>query len=687
LAFFDFFRKQNDGAISSTVPLVSDLSRIVYPEDNYENFASQGYGRNEIVHACIRELSSGVSNARWYVGTRDEGGVFELTDTPLATLIKYPNPEYDWYSWIERAVTYLQVSGNCYVYKERNQGNQVIALWLLRPDRVSIIPRDRGVSEYSYEIDGHQYKLDSTDVGHLALPNPSGDVYGLSPLHVLAKIINVDSLITDFSKTYFANAGVPSGLLKIKRRLTNSEEAGRIRSQWRSTFGGSNNMHQVAVLDSDADYQPMASAPADMGLTDIRNETESRICAVLGVPPILVSANVGLQRSTFSNYREARFSFHSETLEPLINMVVRFLNYCLAMEFPNDGEVMVDLSEMRSFLDDKDSITTRATTLFNSGIITLNEAREMVGQDIVETGEVRRIPINIIEDMSIDQPAPPEQLTSPSPQLKKANRQRGSIKLRNELLKDRAELVEELDRNLTRYFKRVQNRADGVLGRYMERGVTLESKAFPFDWGDLVPDAELGELSNILRASYVDVSRRTFGKINASGIAGVIEWTDKIPSVQRVLTQATAQATIIHGTTRNIVKQSVETALERGYSTEMLARGVPRDNFRGLRATLGETQARSKLIARTEVMRTQNQTSIGFFNEQGFDYLMATDPDGGENDNYVDPGDPYGRTCIERDGQVYHVEDAMNINDHPNGTLSWQPMDRNYQPDTEEALV
>ena len=133
------------------------------------------------------------------------------------------------------------------------------------------------------------------------------------------------------------------------------------------------------------------------------------------------------------------------------------------------------------------------------------------------------------------------------------------------------------------------------------------------------------------------------------------------------------------------MQEQIRTALERGYSVEQLARGVPTDKFKGISAELGETKIRARLIARTEVMRSQNQTSIGFYREQGLDFLNATDPDGGEGDNYVDPGDPYGRTCIERDGQVYHASDAMNISDHPNGTLSWQPMDRNYQ--MEEVLA
>jgi len=689
LALFDFFRKQYDGDIAATVPLISDLSRVVYPDDNYANFASQGYGRSEIVHACIRELAIGTATAKWFIGTADEGGTSEINNSPFAMLLKYPNPEHDWYTWLERAVTYLQVSGNVYVYKERARTNRISALWLLRPDRVSIVPQDRGVNSYSYVIDGKEYEIPATDIAHLALPNPAGDVYGLAPLHVLAKTINLDSLMTDFAKTYFTNSGVPSGLLKIKRRLTSQDEANRIRSRWRSTFGGSSGMHQVAVLDDDAEYQAMASSPKDMALTELHNLTESRICSVFGVPPILISANVGLQRSTFSNYKEARFSFHSETLEPLINRFLRFFNYCLVPEFPNSGEVMVDLSDMRSFLDDKDSTTTRATNLFNAGIITLNEARELVGQDAIDDGDVRRVPMNIIEDNALDEGSPAPLAIEEgldTDQIKRASPVApGAVRLRRALLQDREELVEDLDRRLQSYLRRIKNRADGVMGRYMERGIELEEKEFPFEWGQLVPDAELDGLSSALHKSFVKVTKQTFGHINDSGVAGVVDWAENLPSVQMVLTQAPARAEIIHRTTKKIVRQAVSTALERGYSVEMLARGVPNDKFPGLKSVLNETKVRAKLIARTEIMRTQNQTSVNFYREQGFQFVRATDPDGDENDTYVDPGDPYGRTCIERDGQVYHIADAMDIEDHPNGTLSWQPMDRNYRPAAQEV--
>jgi len=687
MAFFSDWFSKAPIDIAASVPLSTDISSVQYPSDNYANFASEGYGRSAVVHACIRELATGVASARFMAQVDTADGTVEVENSPLAQLLKYPNETQDFYSWLERLVTYLYVAGNVYVLKERGRANQITQLYLLRPDRMAIIPSGEGVRGYTYTVDGKEYRLEPEDVGHLALPNPSGDIYGLSPLHVLAKTVNLDMSMTDFAKVYFQNAGVPSGLLKVKRRLTSQDEATRIRARWRSSFGGTNNFHRVAVLDDDAEYQQMASAPADMALTELHNHTESRICSVLGVPPILISSNVGLQRSTFSNYREARFSFHSETLEPLIYRIVRFFNYCIGQEF--EDEIAVDLTDMRGFLDDKESINSRASSLFSAGIITLNEAREMVGVDVLPDGEVRRLPTNIVESTM---PSIVESLgTGFSGVLSEGKADpiapRGR-KLGIDLNRSRDRITQEFTPQLDDYFKKLKNRVDGIVGRLMDREMDKEvdyTKAYPFTFGELVPDSEIGNLSEILYRMFVEVSKETYGIVNTSGVAGEVTWSQASPVVSRLLTEAPARAKIMHSTTQKNVQRLIQMAFERGYSIDQLARGVPNDNFSGIQSMMNENRNRAKLIARTEIMRSQNITSIGLFKEQGFEYLRAYDVDGDPKDTYVPSGDPYGRTCIQRDGQVYRADDARDIEDHPNGTLSWVPMPRNYVP--EEAPV
>ena len=680
--------KDEDQAITASVPLINDISSVIYPSDNYKNFASEGYGRNEIVHACIRELSTGVASAR-YVAQKPspDGGVVEMTGTPLAHLLERPNKDSDFYHWIERLVTYLYVAGNAYVLKERNKGGGINALWLLRPDRIAMTPSDRGVTAFAYEIDGNTYQIPAEDVGHISFPNPSGDVYGLSPLHVLTKAVNLDGAMTDFSKAFFQNSGIPSGLLKVKRRLNSQEDANRIRARWRSSFGGATNFHRLAVLDDDATYETVASAPKDMELQGLHHHTESRICAVLGVPPILISANVGLARSTFANYREARFSFHSETLEPLINKIVRFLNYCVSYEYTNGEVIAADLTRMREFLDDKDSMSTRATTLFQGGVVTLNEARQMIGLDAMDTGDIRRTPVNIIEGQDVELPEPPRAVEAGSDALEALKAPRlvsGSSELRKQLLMDREALSDKWEPKFKSYFRGIQNRMDGVMGRYMDRQAdTQKVEGIPFGWEDLLPDDK--DLASILYEMFLGVTKDTFGAINTSGIAGVLDWAENLPAVTAVVSQAPIRANLIHSTTSKRVAEMIEVAVKRGFSIEQLARGVPDEGFGGVRSLINEGMKRARLIARTEIMRSQNLTSTNYYKGQGFEWLRADDVDGDAGDNYIPAGDPFGRTCAERHGQIYHVSDAHRIVDHPNGTLNWSPMPRNYNPNADLA--
>ena len=667
-----------------TVPLVQDLSAAQYPTENYSNFATQGYGKNEIVNACIKELGTAAASPRYFVQKTNASGMEEedSSDTPLGRLFANPNPQSDMYSWVEQLVTFLYVAGNVYVLKERDRTNRVVHLWLLRPDRVSIKPADMGVHTYMYTIDGREYEIPGENISHLSFPNPAGDIYGQSPLSVLAKTINLDLAMTDFAKTFFQNAGVPSGLLKVKRRINSQEEAGLIRSRWRSTFGGTNNMHRVAVLDDDADYQPMASAPKDMDLTGLHNMTESRICSVLGVPPILIGANVGLQRATYSNYKEARLSFHSETVEPLIQRILRFLNNAMAPEFGKDLELAVDFSAVLSPLDDNSEQADRISLLYQSGIITLNEARQYVGQEAIEDGDIF-ITIGvefgadnkpdlgnraIAESKELKAPEPPEPTIEASPRI---------LLMNDRLLESRGKEVDRLEVDLERHFRSLRDRVNGMLGRLMERSAGAEiTKDLPLDADEFIPPGATNELADLLRQSGMRISRDAYMITNESGLIGAVEWSQQSPIVTGMLTSSNARAHIIHSTTKKFLQKAIDTARTSGYSIEQLARGVPKDNFPGVQGLMNETTTRSRLIARTETMRSQNMTTTKLYEQQGFQYVRASDVDGGV-DNYVDPAD--GLTCSQRNGQIFRSSDAFDVMDHPNGTLTWVPMPMSYK--------
>ena len=121
MAFWDnWFTKQNE--LAATVPLNLNVGIASYPDANYSNFASEGYAKNEIVHACIRELAISAATPKYHIiAPSDDGGTVEVESGILYDLVTNPNPYSDWYSFIERLITFLQVAGNAYAVKERGR--------------------------------------------------------------------------------------------------------------------------------------------------------------------------------------------------------------------------------------------------------------------------------------------------------------------------------------------------------------------------------------------------------------------------------------------------------------------------------------------------------------------------------------------------------------------------------------
>ena len=170
MPFWDFLtRKAEPGDVAVAVPLNYDVGQATYPDASFESFATEGYAKSEIVHACIRELAVSAASPRYYVQAPAQGGgAVEITSGLLYDLTSKPNPTSDWYSFVETLVTYLMVAGNTYTLKERNRSGKVSALYHLRPDRVRIIGGDHGAEGYIYTVGGKDYSIPREDICHVS---------------------------------------------------------------------------------------------------------------------------------------------------------------------------------------------------------------------------------------------------------------------------------------------------------------------------------------------------------------------------------------------------------------------------------------------------------------------------------------------------------------------------------------
>tara|TARA_R110000824_G_scaffold245543_1_gene434587 strand:- start:316 stop:3006 length:2691 start_codon:yes stop_codon:yes gene_type:complete len=687
----NLFNKTNEEKqyeANSTIPLGFGNNAYEEPDANYYAFAKQGYEKDQLVYACIRELSLAASEPRYFIEAYNRDNErYEVTGGRYVDLLRKPNPNQDFYALLDQMVIHLHVTGNAYVYKERSQSGKVVAIYLLRPDRITIKSDIKeGVESYEYDIEGYTYSIPPVDVAHMKLVNPTNDVYGLSPLQVIAPVINLDLSIIQYAKAFFQNAGVPSGMLKIKRRINNQAEASDIRRTWRSQFSSPGNFHNLAILDEDASYEPLATPITDLALGDLRDTVETRICMAFGVPSILVGAVIGLDRATYANYKEARKTFYSEKMIPLVNRIVRFLNLHMEGEFPGEF-IAVDFRNVRSLIDDKDDITKRAVDQYGAGLVTLNEARAVLGLDPVENGGVRRMPLNVLEVGGVVEETAKMLLQAETKELDvKIDNVRAS-RLNNQLVTDRERHAQLFEPQIIRFYKRIKESVNGVLGKYWEEQLHTSAdntKVYPFNAGIILPEGVENELKEIIQQGYMGIVKSTWEIIRQSGLSGDFNAEDYPQALANIYNLSGLAAKEIHGTTIKAVTKAIDIGVSRNYSVKQLAQGVPDDNFPGISSIISEAyRNRSQRIAITEMMRAQNATTMTYYQQAGVKFVQAYDPSS-PNDTYIPPGDPYGRTCEERNLQIYRLNDARFIMDHPNGKLTWTPMPSNYIP---EALT
>ena len=675
-------------------------------------YAREAMNHDAIVYACIRALSTAAAEPAYRVMLQTSTQPVQASaNNPIVQIIEKPNPEQDFYSFLDDLVSMLYVAGNVYLYKIRNSAGRMVGMRLLRPDRVTIKSDEwKGVARYEYEVNGKRYYISPSDLAHMKFANLANDLYGLSPLTPIAAVINLDLAQIEYAKSFFMNSGTPSGLLKVKRKIQNPDEASMIRSRWRSSFGG-NNVGKLAVLDEDATYERLGEKISDMAFPELRDTTETRICMALGnVPPILIGSVVGLNRATYSNYREARKTWFYESMIPLAGRITRFLNNCFGYEFANAGYLEADFSSVQALTEDLTEITDRTTKQWDAGLISLNEARSALGLDPLDQGEVRRVPLTALE-LGMDETAPVMQLPAPtqtlsvdwesqkaappllipdSPYTPDADKPapEGMQDYLNAMIELRLEEADYLEPKLDKFFKGLVNRVDGVLGRYMATDSDTLVIKLPISLdaiglaGELLPIASKNDLTGILRPSYSRMIKKTFKELGdgrslaPSRRLGPLKFDPKSMTVQRILAMPSSSANEIIDYTQKKLREAVLLANERGYTTLQLANGVADDGFKGVRQIARDAYSnRTRAIARTEMAKAQNAASIAYVQEQGEEWVQAYDPDGDSNDKYVAPGDAFNRTCAERHLQWYNVtrDQPYDIIDHPNGRLFWFP--------------
>ena len=371
-------------AYSSYFPLHEIQSpQYVSPSPYY--LAQLGFRSNELAYTCMTIRSDSVSEAPMMVYQADaDGKPKEIPDHPMLDIIHSPCPRLNeqMFWWISEL--YCLIAGAAFWEKERNNMGDVIGLWPMRPDWCS---RLRGEQQPVRAVRYQPYGLPFMDIPieNVVIFEYFDPLWpllkGFSPTMALAEIIGLDKNITNIVNTFIKNGAFMGGVLSTEQSLEDVE-AQRIRARWRAYHGGAENAGDIAVLGKGVTYSPTTQSFREMVFPELDARNEARMCMAYRVPPMLVGAKLGLDRSTYSNYTEARKGFYEGPITKEWNWLSSQLWDQLLPDFEDDYKAFncnFDLKGVKALQEDRTAKVTRAITAYEKRVAKLDEAREEMG--------------------------------------------------------------------------------------------------------------------------------------------------------------------------------------------------------------------------------------------------------------------------------------------------------------------
>ena len=271
------------------------------------------------VYSCVRILSEAVAGLPLHLYQyTDKSSREKAVDNPLFFLLHdEPNTEMTSFVFRETLMTHLLLWGNAYSQIIRNGKGEVVGLYPLMPDRMTVNRDEKGRLYYEYMVSSDDAKtlkdgtvrLSPYDVLHIPGLGFDG-LAGYSPIAMAKNAIGLAIAAEEYGSKFYANGATPSGILEYPGTV---KEPDKVRESWNAGFGGSSNAHKIAVLEEGMKYTPISISPNEAQFLETRKFQINEIARIFRVPPHMVG---DLEKSSFSNIEQQSLEFVKYTLEP-----------------------------------------------------------------------------------------------------------------------------------------------------------------------------------------------------------------------------------------------------------------------------------------------------------------------------------------------------------------------------------
>jgi HK97 family phage portal protein len=312
-------------------------------------------------------LANAVAGTEWHAKRwdADAGVALRIADQP--TVLVDPDPMTTPWHYRWAAIEDLILYGNHFALYGDLDYRTLRPGWLvpLPADDVWLIV-DPANGAYSFTVGGELVGADS--LLHVSAGSRSGEVFGRGVLAQYGEWLGGALAAEVHSGAYFAGAALPPAVLQSPTVLTQSQ-ADELKSKWRAMTSD----REPVILPSGYVLTPIVSNAEQSQLVESRQWNATAVAMMLGIP----TYKLGLAgpSMTYQNIESADIEFVRDSVDrygrPLSEAFSKWL-------MPRGTSVAWDYSgRMRA---DATTSSTVVNTLVTAGVLTVDEARAMLGR-------------------------------------------------------------------------------------------------------------------------------------------------------------------------------------------------------------------------------------------------------------------------------------------------------------------
>lgn len=377
---------------------ISRFKRSVHIIFNRSEYAPSGSLReNEIVGAIANTIASNVGKLAPQVIRKDARGITVKNDRISRLLNLRPCPEASTYDFLYRMASDLVYTSNAFAvifYNDDFTDVLRIQPVTVRSHRVFEDEYGRVFFRFVWDYDGVEYTLPYEFVIHVKARYNKKRFLGTSPDGDLRESVELLQTTYDGIKNVIKNSASLRGYLKYNNFIDEDELKEKVRD-FQSAYMSAENEGGIAGLDNELDFHEINQQPRQIPVAQVAFFRDN-IYRYYGVNEKVLTGS----------YTEAEWnSFYESVIEPIAIQLSLEFTFKLFTERERGFGNKIVFTANRLQYATLQTRTTIGKELFDRGVITINEYRELMYMQQIEDGDVRMVSLNYVkaDDQSLYQ--------------------------------------------------------------------------------------------------------------------------------------------------------------------------------------------------------------------------------------------------------------------------------------------